>query len=58
MWQVPEAEGCITQFMADKGLYSQGYGFPVVMYICENWTIKKVKYRRSDAFNCGAGEDS
>ena len=36
--------------MADKGLYSQGYGFPVVMYIYENWTIKKVKHRRSDAF--------
>ena len=50
MWQVPEAEGCIIQFMTDKGLYSQGYGFPVVMYICENWTIKKVKHRRSDAF--------
>ena len=24
--------------------------FPVVMYVCENWTIKKVKHRRSDAF--------
>ena len=24
--------------------------FPVVMYGCENWTIKKVKCRRNDAF--------
>ena len=25
---------------ADKGPYSQSYGFPVVMYGCESWTIK------------------
>ena len=24
--------------------------FPVVMHGCENWTIKKAKYRRTDAF--------
>ena len=24
--------------------------FPVVMYRCESWTIKKVKHRRIDAF--------
>ena len=24
--------------------------FPVVMYGCENWTIKKVEHRRTDAF--------
>ena len=24
--------------------------FPIVMYGCENWTIKKVEYRRTDAF--------
>ena len=24
--------------------------FPVVMYGCENWTIKKAEHRRSDAF--------
>ena len=32
--------------------------FPVVMYGCENWTIKKAKHQRIDAFNCGVGEDS
>ena len=24
--------------------------FPVVMYICESWTIKKAEHRRIDAF--------
>ena len=28
---------------ADKGPSSQSYGFPVVMYGCESWTIKKAK---------------
>ena len=32
--------------------------FPVVMYGCESWTVKKAERRRIDAFNCGAGEDS
>ena len=33
--------------------------FPVVMYGCESWTIKKAERRRIDAFeNCGVGEDS
>ena len=32
--------------------------FPVVMYGCESWTIKKAECQRSDAFDCGAGEDS
>ena len=24
--------------------------FPVVIYVCESWTIKKVEHRRMDAF--------
>ena len=32
--------------------------FPVVMYGCESWTIKKTEHRRTDAFKCGVGEDS
>ena len=31
--------------------------FPVVMYGCENWTIKKAECQRIDALNCGVGED-
>ena len=34
--------------------------FPVVMYGCECWTVKKAERRRIDAFElwCGIGEDS
>ena len=32
--------------------------FPVVMYGCESWTVKKAEHRRIDALNCGVGEDS
>ena len=33
--------------------------FPLVMYGCESWTIKKAECRRIDAFElCGVGEDS
>ena len=32
--------------------------FPVVMYECENWTIKKAEHRRIDALELGVGEDS
>ena len=35
---------------AEKGLCSQSCGFPVVMYGCESWTIKKVECQRTDAF--------
>jgi len=31
-------------------MYSQSYGFPVVMYECKSWTIKKAKHQRTDAF--------
>ena len=32
--------------------------FPVVMYGCEIWTVKKAEHRRTDVLNCGVGEDS
>ena len=32
--------------------------FPIVMYGCESWTIKKAECRRIDAFERGVGEDS
>ena len=37
-------------YFANKGLSSQGYGFPVVMYGCESWTVKKAEHQRTDAF--------
>ena len=32
--------------------------FPVVMYGCESWTIKKLSTEQFLLLNCGAGEDS
>ena len=32
--------------------------FPVVMYGCESWTIKKAEHERMMLLNCGVGEDS
>ena len=32
--------------------------FPVVMYGCESWTVKKAEHRRIDAFEVWFGEDS
>ena len=32
--------------------------FPVVVYGCESWTVKKAECQRIDVLNCGAGEDS
>ena len=32
--------------------------FPVVMYGCESWTVKKAECRRIDAFELSVGEDS
>ena len=32
--------------------------FPVVMYDCESWTIKKAECWRMMLLNCGVGEDS
>ena len=35
----------------DKGLYIvKAMVFPVVMYGCESWTIKKAEHQRIDAF--------
>ena len=32
--------------------------FPVVMYGCESWTIKKAECKELMLLNCGVGEDS
>ena len=32
--------------------------FPVVMYGCESWTIKKLSTEELVLSNCGVGEDS
>ena len=37
-------------YSANKDPSNQGYGFPAVTYGCESWTVKKVEWRRIDAF--------
>ena len=32
--------------------------FPVVMYGCESWTVKKLTTEELMLLNCGVGEDS
>ena len=32
--------------------------FPMVMYDCESWTVKKSECRRIDGLNFGVGDDS
>ena len=32
--------------------------FPVVIYGCESWTIRKAEHQRMDILNCDAWEDS
>ena len=36
----------------------KGMAFPVVMYGCESWTIKKDEHQRMMLLHCGVGEDS
>ena len=37
-------------YFDNKGPSCQSYGFPVVMYGCESWTIRKAEHQRIDAF--------
>ena len=36
----------------------KGMVFPVVIYGCESWTVKKAERQRIDAFECDVGEVS
>ena len=31
--------------------------FPVVMYVCKSWTVKKAECQKLMLLNCGVGED-
>ena len=41
-----------------KGHLVKAMVFPVVMYGCESWTVKKAECQRLMLLNCGVGEDS
>jgi len=45
-------------YFAKKGPSSQGYGFSMVMYGCESWTVKNLSAEELMLLNCGVGEDS
>ena len=32
--------------------------FPVVIYGCRSWTVKKAEHKRIDTLNCSVGENS
>ena len=44
--------------ITNKGRLVKAMVFPVVMYGCENWTIKKAEHQKLMLLNCGVGEDS
>ena len=37
-------------YFANKDPSIQSYGFSIVMYGCESWTMKKAEHQRIDAF--------
>ena len=41
-----------------KGRLVKAMVFPVVMYRCESWTIRKAEGQRIDDFELCSGEDS
>ena len=41
-----------------KVLLVEAMVFPVVMYGCESWAIKKAEHQGIDDFELGVGEDS
>ena len=41
-----------------KGHLVKAMVFPVVMYGCESWTVKKAEHEELMLLNCGVGEDS
>ena len=45
-------------YFANKGLSRQSYVFPVVMYGCESWVIKKLSAEELLCLNYSVGEDS
>ena len=44
--------------LQQRSVYSRLWFFPVVMYGCESWTMRKAEHRRLMLLNCGVGEDS
>ena len=45
-------------YFANKVHLVKAMVFPVVMYGCESWTMKKAENKELMLLNCGVGEDS
>ena len=44
-------------YFANKGPLVKAMVFPVVMYGCESWTLKKAEHQKLMLLNCDDGED-
>ena len=44
--------------MPTKVRLAKAMVFPVVMYACESWTVKKASAEELMLLKCGVGEDS
>ena len=49
---------CRDISLSAKVLLVKAMVFPVVMYGCESWTVKKAECQELMLLNCGVGEDS
>ena len=60
LWQTKTAEILKSRniTLPTKVLVVKTMVFPVVMYGCKSWTIKKAESQRIHAFDCSVGEDS
>ena len=45
-------------YFANKVHLVKALVFPVIMYGCESWTVKKAEHWRIDSFELSVGEDS
>ena len=52
VWALQYALGLLPEILVKAMV------FPVVMYGCEGWTVKKTSAKELMVLNCGVGEDS
>ena len=58
LWPTKIAYSKADFTLPTKGCLVKALVFPVVMYGCESWTIKKAEHQKIDALNYDVGEDS
>ena len=49
---------CIDITLPTKVCLVKAMDFPIIMYGCESWTVKKPSTEELMLLNCGVGEDS